>query len=276
MAIFNLAAHAQVAEKTARKIDEKASEVIDNTIDNLLSKKKKNKSSEKKDPNEVGEKINKNNTVTKVPVEEGSANTGIIPAGEKSASINGKYVAHYENLVMGDQQNTKNGQFLIPATGQCVDVDAAYEMQSEVGMVFFRGYAGAQILTFPGNARDAAVFESVYNEIGLFTEETNGVDAWEQENVNSGDMEACSMSQEKFKSIASGNSWKIFNSAFIAANGGSNKVGGSHSVGPENGTVYLIKFNDGLRALMLVKNVISSGSKGGSIRFDIVVECKAK
>lgn len=250
--------------RTKSTVDEKASQGIGNAIDNIFSGKKK-----KKKDSDGEEK-----TTTKVSKSENTSVTENIPA-QKSATENGKYVKLYQNLIIGDQQNEKYGQFFIPSKGICVNVDAAQKMQSKVGMVFFKGYAGIQILTFPGNAKEAATFESTYNEIALFTEETGGVDAWEQANVNSGDIEKCEMSEEKFESISAANSWKVFNSAFITANGGSNKLNGSHSVNPENGTVYLVKFSNSLRAIILAKNVIAPGGKGGSIKFDVIVEDKA-
>jgi len=249
--------------KTKDKVDEKASQGVNNVIDHIFSGKKK-----KKSDSDDTEKV-----ATKTSKTESTKQEEKVPA-QKSAVENGKYVTYYQNLIIGDQQNEKYGQFFIPSKGICVNVDAAQKMQSKVGIVFFKGYAGSQILTFPGNAKEAATFESVYNEIALFTEETGGVDAWEQANVNSGDIEKCNMSEEKFESITGANTWKAFNTAFITANGGSNKLGRWHSANPENGTVYLVKFSNSLRAIILAKNVIAPGGKGGSVKFDVIVEEK--
>jgi len=238
--------------------------IIDKTADKVFSIFDKKEKKTKDNKPQTGSQSDKAGTPKTTVLQ--------VPKGSRSQTVNGKYVTSYKNLMLGDQRNDTYGQFFIISTGQCADVELAREMQDRAGLVLFREYGDNLLLTFPGNAREASAFKSEYDENVLFSEETGGVDSWSQEKIVTGDIDDCSMSAGKFEEIANQNTWKAFNSAFTAANGGSNSVGGIHYETPKNGTVYLIRFNNGTRALLLVKNVIASGSKSGSMKFDILVE----
>ncbi|MFV0606619.1 MAG: hypothetical protein ACK5NK_12330 [Niabella sp.] len=194
------------------------------------------------------------------------------PAPIKAKPAITKTVSVYKDVMMGDQRNTKYGQFFIAKTGKVVDLDAAKEMPEDASLVFFREYGDNVLLTFPGNAREASAFKSEYAENPLFSESTGGVDAWEQGLVMTGDIVASDLKTDQFNEITQNLTWKSFSQNFIVANGGTNKVGGISYVTPDNGKVYLIRLNNTLRALLLVKSVIRSGTKSGSIKFDIIVE----
>ncbi|MGE9310519.1 hypothetical protein ACLOAU_02680 [Niabella sp. CJ426] len=258
------------AQSVGKKLENKANESIDKVIDkidinDLFSKKKKKKNeskTEKLDPEGVGEVINNNQTVGQGSIGQTAEPVGISSPKEKT----GKYVTLFQDIMMGDQKNTKFGPFFVPSTGQCVDIETANEIQQDVAMVFFSGYAGAMILTFPANAKEADLSTS-YDEIDIFKED--GMGGWEQENINSGELYKGSMSNAAFEKLMEDNSWKAFNAAY------SNNMDGQYAnyTNPSTG-VYCIKFSNSLRALMRVKNVIPKSAKGGSIKFDIIVENK--
>lgn len=247
------------SQTIGRKLETKANETVDKVIDSVnlsdLFSKKKKKKKETKDPDRAGEKINESHTVSQ---------EGITSSVEKS----GKYVTYYQDVMMGDQKNTKYGPFFIPSLGQSVDVETADEMQKKVAMVLFSGYGGALILTFPANAKESDLSSS-YDEIDMFKENEGGMGSWEQENINSGQLYKGSMSDAAFEKLAETNSWKAFNTAY------SNAMDGMYSTytNPNTG-VYCIKFSTSLRALMRIKNVIPKSGKGGSIKFDIIIESK--
>ncbi|UIR57549.1 hypothetical protein LZQ00_06945 [Sphingobacterium sp. SRCM116780] len=254
------------AQNVGKKLESKASETIDKVIgkidvDSFFSKKKKTKKV-KLDPEEVGDKITGNQTVGKGAVGQQTESTGISSPKEKS----GKYVVYYQDIMMGDQKNTKFGPFFVPHTGHCVDIETANEMQGDVAMVFFSGYGGAMILTFPANAKESDLSTS-YDDIDMFKED--GMGGWEQENINSGELYKGSMSDLAFEKLMEDNSWKAFNAAY------SNNMDGQYAnyTNPTTG-VYCIKFSNSLRALMRIKNIIPKSTKGGSMKFDIIVERK--
>jgi len=256
------------AQSVGKKLENKANEGIDQVIDKinlggLFSKKKKSKNgkqTEKLDPKAIGDKINDNQTIGKGGIVQKMESTGTSSPKEKS----GKYVTYYQDIMMGDQKNTKFGQFFIPSSGQCVDIESANDMQKDVAMVLFNGYGGTLILTFPANAKESDLSSS-YDEIDIFKED--GMAGWEQENINSGELYKGSMSDAAFDQLAETNNWKSFNAAYA------NNMDGMYATytNPNTG-VYNIKFSNSLRALMRIKNVIPKSGKGGSIKFDIIVE----
>ncbi|WP_284464407.1 hypothetical protein [Chryseobacterium sp.] len=260
------------AQSVGRKLENKANESIDKVIDkidigNLFSKKKKNKSgkqAEKLDPKAVGDKINDNQTIENGGIVQQAESTGTSSPKEKS----GKYVTYYQDIMMGDQKNTKFGQFFVPSSGKCVDIETAKDMQKDVAMVLFNGYGGALILTFPANAKESDLSSS-YDEIDMFKESEGGMESWEQENINSGQLYKGSMSDAAFDKLVDANNWKSFNAAYA------NNMDGMYATytNPNIG-VYNIKFSNSLRALMRIKNVVPKSGKGGSIKFDIIVERK--
>jgi len=258
------------AQSVGRKLEKKADETVDKVLgkidfDGLFSKKNKGKSgkkTEKLDPEGVGDKINGNQTVGKGGIGQQSESTGVSSPKEKS----GKYVVYYQDIMMGDQKNTKFGPFFVPATGQCVDIETANEMQGDVAMVLFSGYGGGLILTFPANAKESDLSIS-YDDIDMFKED--GMGGWEQENINSGELYKGSMSNAAFEKLMEDNSWKSFNAAYT------NNMDGQYASYTNPGTgVYCVKFSNSSRALMRVKNIVPKSSKGGSIKFDIIVERK--
>ncbi|MGN7786842.1 hypothetical protein ACTJIJ_20080 [Niabella sp. 22666] len=258
------------AQTVGKKLENKANESVDKVIDkidvnDLFSKKKKKKNeikTEKPDPESVGETINNNQTVGQGGIGQSTEPNAISSPKEKT----GKYVTLFQDVMMGDQKNTKFGPFFVAATGQCIDIETANEMQGDVAMVLFSGYGGALILTFPANAKEADLSTS-YDEIDMFKED--GMGGWEQENINSGELYKGSMSNAAFEKLMEDNSWKAFNAAY------SNNMNGQYAnyTNPNTG-VYCIKFSNSLRALMRIKNVVPKSSKGGSIKFDIIVENK--
>ncbi|MGJ7031998.1 hypothetical protein [Niabella hirudinis] len=269
MFLLNIATSAQtVGKKLENKANETVDKVIDKIdIDTILSRKKKKskKVPEKIAPGGSEESNTEQPTVARERIAQKPESQGTASVAEKS----GKYIMYYQDVMMGDQSNTKFGPFFVPSTGECVDVESAGEIQKDVAMVLFRGYGGSLILTFPGNAKEADLSIS-YDEIEMFKESNGGMGSWEQENINSGQLYKGSMSGDAFEKLVQANSWKSFNTAY--ANNMDGMYGEYSS--PVAG-VYSIKFSNSLRApLMRIKNVIPKSAKGGSIKFDIIVECK--
>lgn len=187
------------------------------------------------------------------------------------------WIKVYQDIVLGDQSNSKYGPFLKTATGQAVSIEDADKVQKEIGLVFFTEYNGNYAtLTFPGNATAAASYGT--DDIRVFTEDPGGLNHWEQEHLHSGYITSAAtsekqMSQEEFNDIAAGKNWAGFTKTFAQYNSGSGKLSYvSNFVHVELNTVYMFQLNNTVRGFLYVKNLVAKSAKGGSMKFDMIIE----
>lgn len=275
-------------QEVTKKINKKINEAVDKIVDGKDSSDSSDESTSDQNaetivtsPSVENTSTYENNSGTENPnttYENGSTNNGNSTGNQTSNNEyqstpkkSTKTIIVYRDVVLGDQANEKYGAFFQPSTGQSVDLEAAGADPKSIHLVLFKEYGSTQVLTFPGNARDASAYKDEYANNPLFSDE-DGVESWDD--ANSGEILESSMTQSKFNTIAEAASVKSFSAAFAAANGGSAKLSTIHYVWPKANNVYLIQMNDGLRAIMLVKNAVPTGSKGGSIKFDIILEVK--
>lgn len=202
-------------------------------------------------------------------------------AQSKKSSSTQKTAAHwikvYRDVMMGDQSNAAYGPFLKTGTGEVVKIENADGHQKEIGFTFFTEYNGNYAtLTFPGNATSAASYGT--DDIGVFTEDPGGINHWDQANLNSGQIttaatSAKEMTMAEFNAIAESGDWTSFSTAFRHFNGGSGKLSfTSNFVHAEGNTVYMFQLNNTVRGFLYIKNLVPKSAKGGSVKFDMIIE----
>ncbi len=189
-----------------------------------------------------------------------------------------KWVVVYRDVMLGDQNNTKIGQFLKTQTGEVKDIALAFSEQGYMSMMYFSEYGNNRLyLTFPGNAYSEA-FSKEDEENNLFNRAGVGLNYWEAANLNSGEITHAAtldqdMSKAEFEALASGLQWSEFDVKFRAYNSGDADLSFvAGAMGPENGSVYMLQLNNAIRAFIYIKNVIPGSASGGSVQFDMVIE----
>lgn len=189
-----------------------------------------------------------------------------------------KWIVHYKDIMLGDQNNTGIGQFLKTQTGTVFSIENAFAQQGSMSMVYFSEYGSNRLyLTFPGNAYSEA-YSKESEENNLFDRPTVGLNHWQSADMNSGEISLAAtmdqdMSKAEFDALASGLNWKDFDSKFRAYNTGDADLSNvAEMISPGNGDVYMLQLNNTIRAFIYIKNVIPGGASGGSVRFDMVIE----
>ena len=180
----------------------------------------------------------------------------------------------YDELTLGDQFSTSFGSFFKPQTGLAVSLSTASTEQPSIGLMFFTVQNGADYyLAFPAAA--SSLVDTSSNT--LFSESTYGVDYWSASNLVTGIITPCSMSQSDFENLTSENSWSSFNQAFTTQNNNSANLssGSKYVKNPAFGNVYLVQFNNLIRAIICLKSVISTSPYGGSLTLSALIEGKS-
>jgi hypothetical protein len=187
------------------------------------------------------------------------------------------WIKVYRDVIMGDQSNATHGPFLQTSNGQVINLENAAKLQKEIALVFFTEYnANYATLTFPGNATAVASYGT--DDIAAFTENPGGMNHWDQQNLNSGMITAAAsssgqMSQADFNTIASSNDWNTFSKMFRQFNSGASKLSyTSNFMHVEGNMVYIFQLNNTVRGFIYVKNLVPKSAKGGSVKFDLIVE----
>jgi hypothetical protein len=187
------------------------------------------------------------------------------------------WIKVYRDVIMGDQSNTTYGPFLQTSNGKVISLEDAARLQKEIALVFFTEYdANYATLTFPGNATAAASYGT--DNIAAFTENPGGMNHWDQQNLNSGLITSATnssgdMAAADFNAVASSNDWNTFSKMFRQFNSGSSKLSYTNNyIHVEGNTVYMFQVNNAIRGFIYIKNLAPKSAKGGSIKFDLIVE----
>jgi hypothetical protein len=187
------------------------------------------------------------------------------------------WVKVYRDVIMGDQSNTTYGPFLQTSNGQVITLENASKLQKEIALVFFTEYDGNYAtLTFPGNATAAASYGT--DNIAAFTENPGGMNHWDQQNLNSGLVTSAAnssgdMAATDFNAVAASNDWNTFSKMFRQFNSGSSKLSYTNNyIHIESNMVYMFQVNNAIRGFIYIKNLVPKSAKGGSIKFDLIVE----
>ena len=187
------------------------------------------------------------------------------------------WIKVYHDVIMGDQSNTTYGPFLQTGNGQVISLEHAARLQKEIALVFFTEYgANYATLTFPGNATAAASYGT--DDIATFTENPGGMNHWDQQNLNSGMITTAGnssgdMSGADFNTVAASNDWNTFSKMFRQFNSGSSKLSYTNNyIHVEGNTVYMFQVNNAIRGFIYIKNLVPKSAKGGSIKFDLIIE----
>lgn len=183
------------------------------------------------------------------------------------------WVVSYANKSIGDQENVALGHFFKPQTGEIIAVENTANEQQFLGMLIFTENGGSNLFfTFPADGEAASTFGT--SGIRLFDQNPGGIDFWEQGNLVSGMIYKTSMTTTEYDNMVGLNNWDNFNDIFKENNNDdynlSYKLG--YELNPESGNVYLVQFKGLVRAIVAIRNVVSSSASGGSLKFDITVE----
>jgi hypothetical protein len=187
------------------------------------------------------------------------------------------WIASYSNISIGAQDNTTQGNFFKPQTGATVKLENSLTQLQHLGLMFFTESGGANtFLTFPGNGADATTFGT--SGIRLFTQANVGINFWPNDSMVTGEIYKSSLTSLEFDNVVTSKSWSTFDQTFVNANHGDEYLSykSDYELDPSAGKVYLVQFNGLVRAIMCVRNVVSSSASGGSIKFDIIVEGHTK
>lgn len=184
------------------------------------------------------------------------------------------WVTIYTNAVLGDQNNTTNGHFFQPQTGQSIAIENVGTQQRSIAMLFFTESGGANsFLTFPADGTSASTFGT--STIRLFTQNPGGINHWDQTTLNSGKIyKSTLLDATHFNDLTTGG-WTKFDAAFKESNSGNEYLSQyklNYELNPAVGNVYLVQFNGLVRAIICIKGIVTSGANGGNIRFDMIIE----
>ncbi|HEX2955645.1 MAG TPA: hypothetical protein VHO70_02365 [Chitinispirillaceae bacterium] len=196
----------------------------------------------------------------------------IISCGEDEPQT---WVGCYSSITLGAQDNYSIGHFFKPQTGEVVAVENTAGQEKYLGLMFFTESDGTNSwLTFPADGASAAVFSADKNR--LFIQTPGGTSTWPAASIVSGMINKCSLTSVEFDNLMSTATWGNFDKVFKTNNNNKEylEYKKNYVLTPESGDVYLAQFNGIVRAIICVKTVVKTGSNGGSITYDIIVEGK--
>lgn len=198
--------------------------------------------------------------------------------GTNTTVVDEKWITAYKNVTLGSQGNPNYGPFFKPQTGEVLKLGETAGIEEFVGMVFFRSAGDYTYFTFPADAEAADAYPHPTNPI--FVDNPNGLNYWPQPKMVNGMITNPSpdISMVTFNELATSLDAAKFDQTFRNSNLSygepqeflAYKV--SYELNPDAGQVYLAQFNKSVRAIILVKNVVSA--ENGSITFDILIESR--
>jgi hypothetical protein len=196
---------------------------------------------------------------------------------EDSAEETSSWVAKYENVSLGAQDNYSLGHFFKPQTGESIALANVAGQEQKLAMLFFTESGGQNtFLTFPADGTAASTFGT--KDIRQFTQANVGINFWESEKMVSGMIYEADMTALEFDHLADGITWGKFDDTFIAQNNGKSDLSYklSYELNPKAGDVYLIQFDGVIRGIICIRGVVGTSLQGGSIRFDALIEAHDK
>lgn len=183
------------------------------------------------------------------------------------------WVASYSSVTIGAQNNYTYGHFFMSQTGGVVAVENTSGQEAYLGLMFFTTESGASTyLTFPGDGAEAGTSETSNSR--LFTQDPGGIDTWPAASIVSGMINKCDLTSLEFDNLKNSITWALFDETFRDQNNDAEYLSykKNYVLTPEAGEVYLAQFNGIVRAIIRVKTVVTAGTNGASITFDIIVE----
>lgn len=182
-----------------------------------------------------------------------------------------RWVKVYNNITLGDDENSSEGQFLKSRTGQVVKLQDAAPVRSELVLVYNVTYGNTSYLSSPADMDAADPYEPyegpIYNAPGA------GIDFWASNEKNSVEMHTVAMPAAEYDQLANGSNWQNFDAAFRKYNDGDADLSfTAHEIyNPGVGEVYLIQINASLRCIARV-TAASSSQTTGFLSFKLIIE----
>ncbi len=184
-----------------------------------------------------------------------------------------RWLKVYNNVILGDDKNTAEGQFFNTRTGAVVKLADAASVRSQLSLLYSVTYGGATYMSAPAtldaadpyNTEDDADAEPIYSAPGA------GIASWSAADKNSIMLHLEDMPSSEFDALA-GSSWTAFDAAFKKYNDGEADLSfAADAVAPDAGDVYLIQINGSLRCIMQVQTS-SFSQADGFVKFNLIVE----
>lgn len=187
--------------------------------------------------------------------------------GDSNTATPRRWVKTYSNIVIGDDENDAEGQFLNTRTGQVVKLRNSASVRSQLSLLYSVTYGGASYLTAPANLDAEDPYNTdrgpIYEAPGL------GILDWSSNELNSIELYHCDMTAAQFGQISD---WKSFDNAFRINNDGEPDLSAGNSImGPSAGQIYLLQINGSLRCIAQVITA-SNSQTTGFIKLNIIVE----
>ena len=181
------------------------------------------------------------------------------------------WVASYQNISLGDQDNINLGNFFKPQTGQSIPLESTTGQQPYLAMIFASIQGGANsYFTFPGDG--SGLVNTSTNQ--LYAQTNVGINYWLAQNLVTGMIYLSSMTSLDYDNLVAKKSWDQFDKTFSLQNGNEPNLSYKlhYDLNPDAGNVYLVQLNGLIRAIICIRGVVNSSANGGSILFDALVE----
>lgn len=185
-----------------------------------------------------------------------------------------RWIVLHKNIILGNQHDNTNGHFLKLKTGETVKVGEAKGQEEYLAMLI---YSDSYLhVTFPANAEEESLMGG-FVKTRLFEQDPGGIKHWAPEKTTGGVLvNTEKINAADFNEIAKSNDPAVFDKAFRKCNGNSENIGyGSKCERMmKTGQIYLLQFNNLVRAIMLAKSV--KDGKEATLSFDMIVEGREK
>ena len=184
---------------------------------------------------------------------------------------NDRWVVFYKNVKLENRENGENGSFLKPRTGESVRLEEVKGQEESLALLMYAD-TRATFFTFPADAANAGEFTKFENS-RLYQQESVGLKFWPQEKKVGGlAQKAQKLDVVWFNEVAKSGDPNAFDAAFKEENNGKEKIGNgsAYVISFKPGDVFLLQFNGTVRAILLVKTVVSE--QLGTFIFDLLVE----
>jgi len=182
-----------------------------------------------------------------------------------------RWMKSYSNIILGDDENSTQGQFFNTRTGQVVKLQDAAPVRNQLSLIYSVTYGGNAYLAAPANLDEDDPYDNdegpIYNAPGA------GINFWTASEKNSMEISLCNMTGAEFDQLAGTATWQAFDNAFRKNNSGEADLSfTSNSIlDPDAGAVYLIQLNGSIRCIARIITT-SPDQSAGYLKFNMVVE----
>jgi hypothetical protein len=185
-----------------------------------------------------------------------------------------RWVKVYKDVIIANETNTGQGQFLNTRTGASVKLaDAVDSVRKQLSLVCFISSGGNYVyLTAPGSLF-GAVLNSDHSRT-IFTATPNGLNNWTpvQQNTSLIRPVVGGMDATAFDKLATTATWPAFNEGFKNNNKGEENLAFVLSYEfAGSGDIFLVQINGALRMILKATSV-NNDPTNGFIRADVIVE----